>query len=266
VTAPTASKEGAVTEKTRLPPDYDYVWPGGAKVLIKPKQIAKEGASEMGNFSRFIAITLSAALCAIVAWYIYQLIWVGNMADLGISITWKGKAVPLQPAVYSLVFLGAWLSAERISAYANPGHGGLWWYDVVPSVLLLGWLLFTGFVHFWREFAFSDPSLLWIYVTFAFSGIVVVATSAFFWFGERSAAPPHTRHEEVTTARDEPKARLVAGRPPLAVAGTSPGQYVSVLPGGSFTHIVPDGYDVLFKRTGHSDFRLDNVPKERAVA
>lgn len=262
-----------MTEKARLPPEYDYLWPGGARVLIQP-QIEREGKTMQG-FSRFIAITLSAVLCAVVAWYIYQLMWVGHMADLGISITWKARAVPLQPTLYALVLLAVLLTSERIASYANPGRGFLWWYDVVPSVLLLGWFLFTGFVHFWREFTFTDPSLLWVYVTFTFSELIVVATSAFFWFGEPTNTASHARDEEVVRARhdlepaerEEPqRATLVAGRPPLTVAGTSLGQYVSVLPGGSFRHLVPDGCDVLFKRTGHSNFRLDNVPKERAAA
>lgn len=153
------------------------------------KEAMYTNISAMGVLNRLMVMLLSAGACALVGYYVYLDIWVGVLPNLGLQVPWQGKMVAIQPVMYPLLLLAAWLHFERAAAHANPGYGWLWGLDFFPSAVLFGWLILTGVKLFVAEIKFSDPTQLWIYIAFVGSAAGVAYYNFRHWFKESARAP-----------------------------------------------------------------------------
>ncbi|MEK7133755.1 MAG: hypothetical protein AAB804_01650 [Patescibacteria group bacterium] len=190
---PASTQEGNMQETTMTPavpePKIEMQRqpaPTGAK---RKRSTMYPNISAGGILNRLLVMLLSAAACAVVGYYIYQLIWIGSFPDLGLQVPWQGQVKAIQPSLYPLLLLAAWLLLERAAAHANPGHGWLWGFDFFPSAALFVWLVLTGFKLFMDEIKFSDPTHLWIYVAFVGSALGVAYYNFRHWFKESVKAP-----------------------------------------------------------------------------
>jgi hypothetical protein len=188
----TAPKPPTVTAPQRKPlhPTKRNA-PAGARKARKKMDYAHLSTAAVVRAAAIMLI--SAFMCAVVGYYIYLLVWVGqHIPDLGLStwasFQWKDKLNVLHtihPAAFALILLVIWGHFERGAANANPGYGWLWMLDFWPTALLLAFLALTALKLALAGITFDNPTNLIIFGAFLLSAASVAYYNARHWFKAR---------------------------------------------------------------------------------